>query len=270
MTIKDKYAPIALFLYNRPDKTSECLNSLKNLKEFYKSPLYIFIDGAKSIEDKKKISEIDSLIKNLNFHNLKVIHKHKKNQGLANSIFFGVSKVLSEYNKVIVIEDDLIFHKSFLEFMNQCLVKYNQKDIYQISGFTWNNYSKNMKNEPILIPNISSWGWATWKNKWENFKLNKVSKESLKMNSIEKKNFNMNNSYNYYKILKKHLNGKVDSWAIQWYFYVFKRSGKTIYPNISLTRNNGFDGDGSNTFRKKKYFGNISKDLKIYLSIITY
>ena len=77
----------------------------------------------------------------------------------------------------------------------------------------------------------------------------------------------MNNSYNYYKILKIILMEKLIHGLSNGFFMFSFIFGKTIYPNISLTRNNGFDGDGSNTFRKKKYFGNISKDSKFSILV---
>lgn len=256
-------APIALFLYNRPLNTEDCLRSLMAMDEFKDSPLYIFIDGPKNKADKKSIEQIEFIIKNLKLSNLINLRKNIKNKGLANSIFSGVNYVLKRHKTIIVLEDDLIFHSKFLEFMNNCLSMYYKKEIFQISGFTWKNFSKNDYNKPILIPNISSWGWATWKDKWENFNLNCISKENLKMNAHEKKKFNLNNSYNYYKILKKHYKGQVNSWAIQWYYFVFKQNGYTIYPYKTLVRNNGFDGKGSHTFSSKKYFGNINDKFNI-------
>ena len=66
------YAPIAYFVYNRPDKTKlsiEALNS-NNLAKF--SDLFIFSDGAKNNnEDKKKVEEVRRIIKDFkNFRNI--------------------------------------------------------------------------------------------------------------------------------------------------------------------------------------------------------
>lgn len=47
------------------------------------------------------------------------------NKGLARSIVEGVSQVVSQYGKVIVLEDDLITSPNFLHFMNQALDFYN-------------------------------------------------------------------------------------------------------------------------------------------------
>jgi len=240
-------SPIAVFLYNRPDKSYKCLKSLSQNHHFNDSHLYIFIDGPKSTTDKRQIENVKKVVADFEFKNLKKVHVSNHNKGLAQSIFQGVNKILSLYDTVIVIEDDLILSPFFLNFINTCLNKYNYKDIYQVSGHNWGESLVSI-NCPFLIPNINSWGWATWKSKWGGFKLGEINKQEIKKFDLKLiKKFNLNNSYNYFKILKKHLQGKVDSWAIQWYYFVFKNKGYTIYPSTSLVVNNGMDGSGTHT-----------------------
>jgi hypothetical protein len=46
-------------------------------------------------------------------------------------------------------------------------------------------------------------------------------------------------------MLEQQMNGKRDSWAIRWYWSVFKENGLVLFPPLSLVRNNGFDGSGT-------------------------
>lgn len=246
------YSPIAIFLFNRPNKTYNCLNSLSLNNGFKKSPLYIFIDGPKNKKDEIQISKIKRIIEEFNFENIEEVIISKFNIGLAKSIFYGVNRVLKNHETIIVLEDDLVVSKYFLDFMNNCLQKYKSENIYQISGYVWGDSIKKQTNFPYLVPNINSWGWATWKSKWINFELGKIKNENL--NNFDRTtiyDFNLKNSYNYFKILKKHIRGKVDSWAIQWYYFVFINKGYTIYPHTSLVLNKGMDGSGTHTLSSK-------------------
>ena len=246
------YSPIAIFLFNRPDKTYNCLKSISLNNGFIKSPLYIFIDGPKNKKDEIQIRKIKRIIEEFNFENIEEVIISEFNIGLAKSIFNGVNRVLKNHETIIVLEDDLVVSKYFLDYMNNCLQKYKSENIYQISGYVWGDRIKKQTNNPFLIPNINSWGWATWKSKWINFELGKIKYENL--NDFDIKtiyDFNLNNSYNYYKILKKHIKGKVDSWAIQWYYFVFINKGYTIYPHTSLVLNKGMDGTGTHTLSSK-------------------
>jgi hypothetical protein len=255
-------SPIAVFLYNRPDKSYSCLKSLSQNQGFNDSPLYIFIDGPKSNKDKSQIEGVKKIVADFEFKNLKKVQASNSNKGLANSVFQGVEKILNLYDTVIVIEDDLILSPLFLNFMNKCLKKYNTNDIYQVSGYVWGNSLKKL-NKPFLIPNVNSWGWATWKSKWESFKLGEISKHELSNFDLKLiKKFNLNNSYNYFKIFRKHISGKVDSWAIQWYYFVFINKGYTIYPHTSLVVNNGMDGSGTHTL-SSKFNNRLDLDIKI-------
>ena len=123
-----KISPIAIFLYNRPEKTSSCLNSISLNLNFEKSPLYIFIDGPKKRGDQEKILKIKKLISHYNFPNLVEVNTKEINFGLSKSIFFGVKHVLSKHDSVIVLEDDLTFNKNFLTYMNICLEKYRSNN----------------------------------------------------------------------------------------------------------------------------------------------
>ncbi len=251
-------APIALFLYNRPQISIKCIESLKANLDFDISDLYIFIDGPKNKEDKKKINELVEYIRHCNFKNLINLDKQEKNRGLANSVYKGVNKIFLEHNRVIVIEDDLVLHPHFLQFMNYCLDSYKAKNIFQVCGFIWGDSLKHY-SQPTLIPNINSWGWATWKEKWSYFKLNTISDlEVKKFSENDIINFNLNNSYNYYKILKKQIKNKTDSWAIQWYYHVFNKGGYSIYPNQSLVLNIGMDGSGTHTIGRQKKAGSLA------------
>ena len=97
------------------------------------------------------------------------IYESPYNKGLACSIIDGVTKIVNDYEKIIVLEDDLITTPNFLNFMNQALHFYiTDATIFSISGYTLNlpslpSYSKDF----YLGYRGSSWGWGTWKDRWD-------------------------------------------------------------------------------------------------------
>ena len=50
-----KYAPIALFVYNRPEHTKKTLEALQKNTLAQNSELFIFSDGPKNNQDKKAV-----------------------------------------------------------------------------------------------------------------------------------------------------------------------------------------------------------------------
>jgi IS5 family transposase len=46
-------------------------------------------------------------------------------------------------------------------------------------------------------------------------------------------------------MLRRQLDGKIRSWAIQWRLAMFRHDGLALYPRQTLVANKGFDGSGT-------------------------
>lgn len=246
-------APVTLFVYNRPYHTQKTLEALAMNESASETDLIIFADGPKTKDDKLKSNEIKKIIKQQNgFKSISLIER-EYNFGLAKSIETGVTEVLNEFDRIIVIEDDLITSKYFLRFMNEGLNKYeHEKRVISIHGYIYP-----LKNKPknnFFIKGADCQGWATWKRGWDLFDNNP---EVLLTKILEKKlqkEFNFNNTYPYIKMLKAQIKGKNNSWAIKWLASAFIENKLTLYPHTSLLNNIGFDKKGTNTKFKITYF----------------
>jgi len=271
-------APICLFSYNRPIETRLTIEALQRNNLAPSSDLYIFSDGPKNKASGSKVIEVREYIRSVNgFKTIEIIES-PMNMGLANSIIDGVTRIINKHGKVIVLEDDLISSPNFLDFMNLALdyYQYNEK-IYSISGYTMDLPSLKMYKEDYYFGyRASSWGWATWIDRWENVDWNVNQYKSFKWNLIQQYRFMRGGSDMPY-MLWKQMNGKIDSWAIRWAFQQFKNDQLTIYPteskifNIGLGENSTHTKTGThfnptNFIQSKKYnfkFDNLPKVNKL-------
>lgn len=262
-----KLAPIALFVYNRIEHVRKTVNSLSNNLFADKSDLYIFSDGAKTSGDISAINNVRKFCSNLNnFKSITLVNRDV-NFGLAKNLVNGISQVLENNDKIIVLEDDLLTDKFFLKYMNEALMFFeNQKDVISIHGYIYPLEKKFQK--PSFLKGADCWGWATWKRGWDlyNDDTNYLYNE-IKNNNFEKE-FNFNNSYNYFKLLEKTLRDKNSSWAIKWYASAFLKNKLTLYPPHSLVHNIGNDGSGTNSSNNKIYDNDL-KNVPIKLDNIT-
>src|SRR5690349_9387552 len=101
-------APIVLFCYNRPATLKQTVDSLRNNYWAEESELFIFSDGAKKDADIPLVSEVRAYLKTITGFKKVVITEAAANKGLANSIIGGVHDIINRYDKVIVLEDDLV------------------------------------------------------------------------------------------------------------------------------------------------------------------
>lgn len=95
-------APIALFVYNRPDHTKQTVESLQKNDLAGESDLFIFSDGVKGEADHENVRKVREYIKTINGFKSVTIIENERNCGLANSIIDGVTLMLKKYGRVIL------------------------------------------------------------------------------------------------------------------------------------------------------------------------
>ncbi|MCF6255899.1 MAG: hypothetical protein L3K25_06305 [Gammaproteobacteria bacterium] len=261
-------APIALFVYNRPEHTKKTLEYLKNNYGALDSDLYIFSDGPRTMRDVDRVSEVRDIVNNIDGFNRITVNEKNDNCGLANSIICGVTELCDNYGKVIVVEDDLLTSPYFLTYMNDALEKYEKIDrVMHISGYMFPVDNAMSLPDAFFLRMTSSWGWATWKRAWDNFE---PSAEHLlkKIDSADlKSEFDIMSTFNYKKMLKKQCNGAIDSWAVRWYASVFLKNSLGLFPSHSYVKNIGFDDSGVHCGKVNHYDVGLSKKSKIRMPI---
>jgi hypothetical protein len=248
-----KYAPITLFVYNRPEHTKKTIEHLMANAEFTESDFYVFSDGPRNDRDMSRIYAVREMVRSFNLNNI-VLVEREKNFGLASSIISGITELCERSGRVIVVEDDLLVSPYFLDYMNRALDRYaDNSKVMQVSGYIypikWNKQGG--ETDAFFMPVTTSWGWATWQRAWSKFDIEATGYKALR-NDIKLRNkFNLNGAYPYFSMLKKQRTGKVDSWAIRWYLTVMLAQGLVLFPRYSLVMNSGFDGSGTHCRAKK-------------------
>lgn len=253
-------APIVLFVYNRPLHTSQTLEALKRNKLANKSTLFIFSDGAKTSLDKSAVDDVRNYLRDISGFSDVVIRQRKENYGLAKSVIEGIKEIFEDFEEVIVLEDDIVTSTKFLTFMNNSLKFYKDiSSIYSISGYSFPILAPREYDKDIyFLQRSSSWGWATWKDRWEQALWeNSFFKKKISDNKI-RKNFNRGGS-DLTPMLVKQINNKIDSWAIRWAFTHYLNNGNCIFPLKSLVKNIGTDATGTNFDRKTSKY-NVELD----------
>lgn len=249
--------PIAMFVFKRTEHTLRTLQALSVNPQFYECPLYIFCDGARRENEAAQVEETRKVVRAFPHPN-KVVIERPKNMGLAKSIIEGVSKLCTDYGRVIVMEDDLVVAPGFLGFMISALDHYKDvPDVMQISGHQFAVDSFSEKDPAILLPFISSWGWATWDRAWSQFDATASGWEDLLKNRRMRNRFDIGGAYPYSSMLFSQMQGKLDSWAIRWNWTVFKAKGKVVYPPVSYVENIGFDGSGTHCADQDQFAGQV-------------
>lgn len=251
------YAPVALFVYNRPDHAKRTVEALKNNGLANETDLIIFSDTHKSEVHVEKVKEVREYIRRISGFNSVTIVERESNYGLARSIIAGVTEVINTYGRIIVLEDDMETSPYFLTYMNDALAKYADDDrVASIHGYV---YPVNqILPEAFFLLGADCWGWATWQRGWEIFNSDgRFLLDELKRRKLVRA-FDFNGSYKYSKMLEGQIKGKNDSWAVRWYASTFLAGKLTLYPGRSLVHNIGNDNSGTHCVASNRLDSSLS------------
>lgn len=258
----DNLAPIILFVYNRPDHTKQTIEALQKNELAKESELFIYSDEAKNEEAQERVDEVRAYINGVQGFKKVTIVKREKNWGLADSIIDGVTKIVNEYGKIIVLEDDLVTSPYFLRFMNESLDFYEKEEkVWHISG--WNYPIKTNGLEDVFLWRVMNcWGWATWSSRWEHFEKN-VHKSIIEFSKNDIKQFNLDGNEDFWGQVLANKEHKINTWAIFWYATIFKKDALCLNPVQTFVENIGHDGSGIHCTNIKDYKDNVHESYNI-------
>ena len=237
-------APILLFVYNRPAHTRRLVESLLRNAEAARSSLFIYSDAPRDESVRPAVDEVRRYVRSIRgFDRVEVVER-TENWGLARSIIDGVSTALQRFDRVIVLEDDLVLSPYFLRFMNEALETY--KDEPRVGHIQACDFTQDPSlPDTFLIKWTGSWGWATWRRAWKHFNPDgQALLDELERRRLTR-TFDFDGAYRYTRMLRRQGEGKNGSWAIRWNASLFLADILSLNVGRSLVQNTGFDGSGT-------------------------
>ena len=159
---------ILIVAYRRPFNVEKILYSSK-LAGFTK--LYITLDAPKDASGKafddhgKTIEVVETFERQTGI----TVNKRyfESNHGCAVSLITGIDWVLSDSQKIIILEDDCLPTDNFFEFIvNKMPFLENSSDIWLICGTQFAPEQITRGSSPISRFALT-WGWATTKERWK-------------------------------------------------------------------------------------------------------
>ena len=176
----------------------------------------------------------------------------EQNQGLRKKVLESVDKAFDEVDALIVLEDDCLVGTNSIGFFTRSLREFaSEKTIGAISG-TYLGPNLGPASPSIFgAKRFNSWGWATWKKNWKDFRSSKFSNSLLVELKGEMKRQTKTYPLPYrleYSRMRKKANN-LDSWAIPFGLFLKSQNLRTLKPTSNLVTNAGFDLDATHTRR---------------------
>lgn len=254
-------APVVVFAFNRPVHLSECLAALAADALARRTRVFVMADGARGNHDQDGVLAVRKLINEprwkesfLEFE----ISCSNANRGLAASIIEGVTRILIDFEKVIVLEDDLVVADGFLKYMNDCLDMFSDSPhIASVTGYCpLADIPESYEHDLMSVPRMCSHGWGTWRDRWRSIDWRRRDYAEIWTNKLLRKRMNSTGEDQLYR-LRRQLTGVIRTWAILFQAWVVLENKYTIYPRKNMVNNIGFDGSGTHTRAVDKMFSDI-------------
>lgn len=256
-------APIVLFTYNRLDHTVKTIEALKKNSLASDSELFIYSDAPKNTESEESVAEVRSYLKTITGFKEITVREREKNYGLADSIVDGVTTIVNQYGKVIVLEDDIVTSPFFLEYMNDALELYkDEPKVMHVSGYFYPVNNSDLP-ETFFYNQTSCWGWGTWSRAWSHYNNDATTLLNEIKSTGRLKEFDMDGDFKFSSTLRANIEGRQKTWAIKWHASVFLKNGLCLHPRSSFTYNTGNDGSGTHAERSSDY-NTITTDSQQY------
>ncbi|HEV2295338.1 MAG TPA: glycosyltransferase [Tepidisphaeraceae bacterium] len=242
-----KFAPVALFGYNRPDHLAKTVEHLRANLFADQTDLYLFSDAAKDAAAEPGVRAVRRLAHEVvGFRSVTVVER-QKNWGLRRSLISGVSQVASEHGMVVVVEDDIVTSPHFLRYMNEALRFYTDfETVGSVSAYAPPTVTAKAQLRPgdtFFHYRVNCWGWATWWSRWrranwepENWQRYLEQRGAAAL--LARGGSDLPNMF------RDSMEGRNQSWMARWYYNCFLHGMLTLYPGESLVDNIGFDDTG--------------------------
>ena len=250
-------APVVLFVYKRPQHTRATLVALAANLLARETDVFIYCDGPKGPADAAAVAYTRDIARGATGFNSVTLIERDANIGLARSVIAGVTEMLARFDRVIVLEDDLLTSQHFLTYMNQALAHYEaDPKAFSVTGHTFPagvlDIPPTYAFDTYASYRCSSWSWGTWRDRWQRIDWGMDYFPSFMQDAGQQSLFNRGGE-DLTPTLALQYEGKRDSWAIRFCFAHALYGMRCIYPIRTLVRNIGLDNSGTHTGRDSRF-----------------
>ena len=241
-------AALALFLYARPEHARKVIDALRTNPLAAESDLFAFCDGAKGDADRAAVQATRALAAGISGFKSVTMAMAETNRGIARSIREGVSRVLQDHDRCVVIEDDVVLSPHALAYFNAMLDHFAATPaVASISGFAYARHvvplPPRLAHDVYFTPRLNCWGWATWRDRWQAMNWDPANGDRV-LTPTEVAALRRGGS-DLPGLWRLHREGRIDSWAVPWTCDQIRRGLVTVHPRQSYVRTIGLDGSGA-------------------------
>ncbi len=259
--------PVLFLIFNREEETLQVLQRIKEIKP---GQLFIAADGARThiAGEKEKCERIRSRVLQAvdwpcELHTL----FRDDNLGCFTAVSSALSWFFSRVPAGIILEDDCLPDLSFFPYCEELLQRYQHDErVWSINGCNFGYTGSGSSYGFTRFMNM--WGWATWKRvhdlvdyemlHWKKLK----NRRTFLYSRLREGVVDLDGGWIEYwmKMFDKTATGEINTWDYQWIYAQLLNRKKSIFPNVNLVKNIGFNGEATHTVDPNNSLGKLDTE----------
>lgn len=243
--------PVVLIIFNRPDKSRRVFRQIARQRP---KQLFIVGDGPRDgyAEDEQLVLEARMVMNQINWACDVTPILSDSNLGCRERVLSGLNQVFSRVPQAIIVEDDCLPHDDFFDFTSQLLTRFsNEPRVFSIGGHIWEFPDDLGSNSYSFSKYFSSWGWATWADRWHRVDADMPLWPSRQKTEFLRKWADSPMEAVYWEHMFEMVYSKCDPLAEAWdyavQFSMWLNDMLAIRPCVNLVKNIGMDGSATHT-----------------------
>jgi hypothetical protein len=248
--------PLLLIAFNRPDMFGQLIERLREMKP---QRLYVAIDGPRPGHptDAEKVQQTRDLVATIDWTDHVRTLVQDSNLGCGHGVSAAISWFLTEEERGIILEDDILPRASFFGFCTELLDRYaGDERVLAISGCNFVPPEEVSTPGPYRfsrVPHI--WGWATWRRAWALHDLDMSDwRERMSTRQLWEVSGRSIGGFVFWRsIFDVMAKDGIDTWDMQLVFTGMERGMLTATSNVNLIDNIGFGDLATHTVVRPPY-----------------
>ena len=239
--------PVLLIAFNRFEYTEKVISVLF---KYQPSKLYLAMDAPQDEDDRAIQNRIIELVSKGFSDSKLLLIRAESNQGTGLFIPDAITKFFEFEEFGIILEDDCVPTLTFFDYCQQ--LNSRRENTPQIMAICGSNLFTNGEQGDAycLGTFFVPWGWATWREKWENFD-RKEGNLDLIEKEINRRWYTSDKLRNFMaQYIENATKPESRVWTGFWLCSMIRADGVIATPDTNLVTNIGFQGHGVNASTK--------------------
>jgi len=250
--------PVVFFVFNRLETTTRVFEQIAAAQP---RTLLVVADGPRAgkPEDVARCEAVRALVSHPTWTCDLRLNLAPSNLGFNRRISSGLEWAFSQFEELIILEDDCLPDPSFFPFCAELLEKYRVDErIMMITGCNFQFGRVRGKGSYYFSQCVGTWGWASWRRAFRHFDREMRAWPRERVGNVLKRVWPVDSIADYWRErFDEAYHRAVDAWDYQWAFAMWRCGGWQVASNVNLISYIGCLPDTAHTTDANASFCNV-------------